>query len=125
MSFFSSNRSSLKNHEQLDFAVSQVPYLLFRIERSFKQQMMMLKAKNGKVREVQLRLICEYGEEEQLIKVAPYSSESSDEQIFKLLEHQISYIDLSNPIREFELVILPERWSLPVDEFLDFQLSLA
>lgn len=98
---------ALHDYVHLDFAVSLLPFLLHCLEKSLKLLFSRLQGRNEFTRKVQLHLYCEYSDKCHMIELSPAQPCRQLDLFLKLLENKLSDLDLENPIREFEVDIIP------------------
>lgn len=98
---------SLKDYVYLDFPVSLISFLLHCLERSLKRLMARLQGRGEFAQKVVLQLFCEYSGKMHLIELMPSAPGRNLDLFMKLLENKLAGIHLENPIKDFEIEVVP------------------
>lgn len=98
---------SLKDYVHLDFSVSLLSFLLHCLEGSLKRLMARLQGRGEFATRIILQLFCEYSGQCHLIELKPASPNRNIELFMKLLEHKLSDVSLDNPIKDYEIEVIP------------------
>jgi protein ImuB len=98
---------SLQDYVHLDFSVSLLSFLLHCLEKSLERLMSRLQGRGEFARKIILQLFCEYSGNSHLIELSPASPARNLELFMKLLENKMSEISLENPIKEYEIEVIP------------------
>lgn len=98
---------SLKDYVHLDFSVSLLSFLLHCLEHSLERLIARLQGRGEFARKINLQLFCEYSGRCHLIELTPASPNRNLELFMKLLENKMSELSLENPIKEYEIEVIP------------------
>lgn len=98
---------ALRDYVYLDFPVSLLPFLLHCLEKSLQRLMGRLQGRGEFARKIVLQLFCEYSSKVHLVELQPASPGRSLPLFMKLLENKLSEISLENPIKQFEIEVVP------------------
>lgn len=98
---------ALQDYVFLDFPVSLMPFLLHCLEKSLGRLMARLQGRGEFAQKMMVSLFCEYSEKMHLIEIEPASPSRNLELFMKLLENKLAEVALDNPIKHFEVEIIP------------------
>lgn len=98
---------TLKDYVHMDFSVSLLSFLLHCLEKSLNRLMARLQGRGEFAKRVVLQLFCEYSGHCHLIELTPASPNRNLELFMKLLENKLSDIALDNPIKHYEIEVVP------------------
>lgn len=98
---------ALQDFVYLDFSVSLMPFLLHCLEKSLKRLIARLQGRGEFARKVVLHLFCEYSDQVHLIELQPASPSRNLDLLMKLFENKLGEISLDNPIKQYEVEIVP------------------
>lgn len=98
---------ALQDYVHLDFPVSLLPFLLHCLERTLQRLMGRLQGRGEYARKVVLHLFCEYSNKVHQIELQPATPGRNLALFMKLLENKLSDLNLDNPIKQFEVEIVP------------------
>ena len=98
---------SLQDYVHLDFPVSLLSFLLHCMEKSLEKLMARLQGRGEFARKINLQLFCEYSGRCHLIELSPASPTRDLELFMKLLENKMADLSLDNPIKDYEIEIIP------------------
>ena len=98
---------SLADFIYLDFPISLMAFLLHSVERSLQLLFSRLQGRGEFARTLRLHLYCEYSNLYHLVEISPARPCRDLELFLKLIKNKLSLIDLENPIRQFELEVIP------------------
>lgn len=97
----------LEDYVHLDFPVSLVSLLMRHTDKSLDYLFSRLQGRRLFARKLVVTLHCEYSETKYKIEIEP-NVPSRDQSLYAtLLENRLSELDLINPIRDFEMAIVP------------------
>ncbi|MES2963137.1 MAG: hypothetical protein V4760_04545 [Bdellovibrionota bacterium] len=97
----------LEDYVHLDFPVTLVSLLLHHTDKSLDYLFSRLSGRRMFARKLVVTLHCEYSETKYKVEIEP-NVPSRDRTLFAtLLENRLSELDLQNPIRDFEVAIVP------------------
>jgi protein ImuB len=98
---------SLKDYVHMDFSVSLQSFLLHCLEKSLQRLMGRLQGRGEFARRIVIQLFCEYSGRCHLVELSPASPGRNLELFMKLLENKMSDISLENPIKHYEIEVIP------------------
>ncbi len=97
----------LEDYVHMDFPVSLVSLLLHQMEKSVDFLFARLQGRRYFARKLSVTLHCEYSKTQHKIEIEP-NTPSRDRNLFlTLIENRLSALDLENPIRDFEVNVMP------------------
>lgn len=97
----------LEDYVHLDFPVSLVSLLLHQSQRSMDFLFARLQGRRLFAQKLTLILHCEYSKAQHRLEIEPKTPSRNRELFATLLENKLSELDLENPIRDFEMHIVP------------------
>lgn len=97
----------LRDYLYLDFPLSLASLLLHQVQRSLTYLFARLQGRCLYARKLQVHLYCEYSETGYTLEIEPNNPSRNLDLFLTLLENKLDGIDLENPIREFEIEIIP------------------
>lgn len=97
----------LEDYVHLDFPISLVSLLLHQMQKSLDFLFTRLQGRRLFAQKITLTLHCEYSKTRHKIEIAPNTPSRNRELFVTLLENRLSEIDLENPIRDFEVHVIP------------------
>lgn len=97
----------LQDYVHLDFPVSLLSFLLHCLQRSLEKLMARLQGRGEFARKINLQLFCEYSGRCHLIELSPASPTRDLELFMKLLENKMADMSLENPIKDYEIEVIP------------------
>jgi protein ImuB len=97
----------LEDYMHLDFPISLVSLLLHQVSKSTTFLFARLHGRRQLVQKMTLILHCEYAKTQHKIEIEPNTPSRDPELFATLLENRLSALELENPIRDFELHIVP------------------
>ena len=98
---------TLQEYVYLDFPIGLLPMLLHQTNKAAEFLFARLQSRRLYAQKLVLHLRCEYSNVNHKIELEP-NKPSRDLSLFmSLLEHKLENIDLQNPIRDFEVEIVP------------------
>jgi hypothetical protein len=98
---------SLMDYVHLDFPASLLPFLMHCLEGSLKSLCQRLKGRGEFAQKLRLHLYCEYSDKYHLVEMAPASPCRDLSLFLKMMENKLHELNLENPIRQYELEIIP------------------
>ncbi len=98
---------ALQDFVYLDFSVSLMPFLLHCVEKSMQRLMSRLQGRGEFARKLVLNLFCEYSNTVHLIELQPAAPGRDLELFMKLIELKLAEVNLDNPIKQFEIDVVP------------------
>jgi protein ImuB len=98
---------ALQDFVELDFSVSLLPFLLHCLEKSMQRLVARLQGRGEFARKVILHLFCEYSNQAHQIECEPASPNRDLELFMKLIENKLAEICFDNPIKSFEVEVVP------------------
>lgn len=114
---------ALQDFVYLDFSVSLMPFLLHCLEKSLKRLMARLQGRGEYARKVILHLFCEYSDQVHMIELQPATPGRNLELLMKLFENKMGEISLDNPIKQFEVEVIPCPEKLQQLDFFEPRVS--
>lgn len=98
---------ALEDYVHVDFPVTLVSLLLHHTDKSLDYLFSRLAGRRMFARKLVVTLHCEYSDTKYKVEIEP-NVPSRDRTLFAtLLENRLSELDLQNPIRDFEMAIVP------------------
>lgn len=97
----------LIEYVHLDHPVSLLAFLLHCLEKSLRSLLARLQGRGEFARRLRLHLYCEYSDQYHLVELTPASPNRDFELFMKLMENKLATLELENPIRQFELEVIP------------------
>lgn len=97
----------LQEYVYLDFPITLTSLLLYQLRRSLQFLFARLQGRSLFARRLVLRLRCEYSDARHQMEIEPCSPSRDLGLFLTLLESKIDGIDLDNPIRDFEIEVVP------------------
>ena len=97
----------LEDYVHLDFPVSLVSLLLHQAEKSVDFLFARLQGRRFFAQKLTLILHCEYSKTQHRIEIEPKTPSRNRELFITLLENRLGDLDLENPIRDFEMHLVP------------------
>jgi protein ImuB len=98
---------ALRDYAHLDFPVSLLPFLLHCLEKSLKRLVARMQGRGEYARKLVIHLFCEYSDRVHQIALQPASPSRDLELFMKLLENKLGEVSLDNPIKQFEIEVIP------------------
>ena len=98
----------LEDFVHLGFPVSLTSILLLQMEKSLDFLFARLQGRRLVARKIVLTLHCEYSKTQYKIEIEPNTPSRDRDLFMTLLENRLSKINLENPIRDFEVVVIPD-----------------
>ena len=109
-------KEALSEYIYLDFPISLLPFLTHSVEKKMVRIFQRLQGRREFASKLRLHLFCEYSNCCHVIEVQPTSPSREGELFLKLIENKLVELDLSNPIREFEIeAITCQECTQPLD----------
>jgi protein ImuB len=96
-------QSPMKDYAHLDHPVDQIPLALYEIQKIFERLIRRLEGRHLWAWRWNLTLHCEYSEARHYISLQPSKPHRSLSLALTMLEHKLSSLDLSNPLKEVEV----------------------
>jgi protein ImuB len=97
----------LEDYVHLDFPVSLVSLLLHQMEKSVDFLFARLQGRRYFASKLILTLHCEYSKEQHKIVIEPNTPSRDRDLFLQLLESRLGDVGLENPIRDFEVHVMP------------------
>lgn len=97
----------LTDYVHLDFPISLVSLLLHQMEKSVDFLFARLQGRRFYAAKLVLTLHCEYSKTRHKIEIEPNTPSRDRDLFLTLLENRLSDLDLANPIRDFEVHVVP------------------
>lgn len=97
----------LEDYVHLDFPISLVSLLLHQSEKSLDYLFARLQGRRLFAQKLVLVFHCEYSKAQHRIEIEPNTPNRDRDLFVTLLEHRLSALDLENPVRDFEMSIVP------------------
>lgn len=98
---------SLLDYVYLDYPVSLLSFLLHCLEKSLRFLFSRLHGRQEFAQRLILKLYCEFSEKVHVLELRPAQPSRDLELFMKLMENKLADVELDNPIREFEIEIIP------------------
>ena len=98
---------ALHDYAYFDFPLSLLSLLLYQLEKSLDFLLARLTGRRLFVKKIKICLHCEYSRAQHEVSIEPHTPGRNRTLLLRLLEQKLSLISLENPIREFEIEIIP------------------
>ena len=98
---------ALKEYVYLEFPISLTSLLLHQVRRSMQFLFARLQGRALYASRLVLHMHCEYSNTGFKVEVEPNNPNRNIELFLTLLENKLANVDLDNPIREFEIEVIP------------------